>query len=398
MKIAQLMMRGIEGCGVTRFTIELNEWLNKNGHEALIYTSNDKKWPRQKYINMPEYKLVDKYSEETFINVLNNYDYIFIHSVPSKSHSEMFQNNFLNVIKKINVKKLIFQNDHNNQSLARNANFMEICKYCDKIASFGTETIFFNKIKELLGEKEALSRYIHLHNSFDINKLIKFRKNNHLNKITYLGRFATFKDPKRLLELLNTRHIHGHSIEAIGIERSIGSLCSFFRINPKLEQLNPDIIFFNKLDEMINADKDLNKLNVCGPYNWEEGIEELSNSMFGVSFYNLKPEMYGDNIEYAQVEMIGVGCIPIFDYHFGEHVHAYENGYKTNKRLIDIPYFALFLKKDLSNLEEIAHQIKEISNNIELQKNYRKCSFDVISKHINIDAVNNRLINDIMKE
>lgn len=393
MKIAQILGRGIEGAGVSRYAYEMNQWLLKNGFEATIYVSNDKIWPRSKKAPIKDYIVYDKIEQTKLIDLMNSYDYVFIHSVPSVKHSQECQDKFKDLVQNITKTKVIFQNDHKPQSLARNANFLDICEMCDRIASFGLETPFYKKVKERLGNEEAIKRYVHLHNSFDMSRLLPFQKKEHIDRITYLGRFATFKDPKRMLSLLETRNIHHCQTECIGIERSIGAVCSFFRKEPDKPEENPDILFFNQLEQIDNRDD--SKLYTFGPYDWEDGVKALSNSLFGASFYHLPPATYGDNIEYAQVEMVGVGCIPIFDYGFGESVCAYKNGKSTGIRLIDIPNFALFLKKDLSNLQEVAQQIEEIRKSPELQEKYRKTSFDVIANHVDINAVNQQLLKDL---
>lgn len=393
MKIAQILGRGIEGAGVSRYAYEMNQWLVKNGYDATIYVVHEKKWPRFKKAPIKEFTTIDNMSKDELVTLFNSYDCVFIHSVPSIKHSSDCQKKFMEMVHEITSLKVIFQNDHKLQSLSRNANFLDICKDCDRIASFGVTTPFYKKVIEVLGEEEALKRYVHLHNSFDTSRLLSFRKQQHKNRITYLGRYATFKDPKRMLALLPYVSQHGQELECIGIEKSIGAVSNFFWIDPKTPTLNPAIEFYTNLINIPNRDP--NKLYVFGPYDWEEGVEALSNSLFGASFYHLPPETYGNNIEYAQVEMIGVGCIPIFDYGFGESVYAYENGESTGKRLIDIENFAVFLKKDLSNLQDVIKQIKEISNDPELQEKYRKVSFDVISKHVNVDSVNNKLLQDL---
>ena len=48
MKIALVLAKGVEGCGLTRHTIEFYNWLIKEGHEATIYSATEKVWPRQK--------------------------------------------------------------------------------------------------------------------------------------------------------------------------------------------------------------------------------------------------------------------------------------------------------------------------------------------------------------
>lgn len=44
MKIAIVMGRGVEGCGVTKYCVELEDWLIKNSYDTTVYASKDKKW------------------------------------------------------------------------------------------------------------------------------------------------------------------------------------------------------------------------------------------------------------------------------------------------------------------------------------------------------------------
>ena len=46
MKIVHILGRGIEGCGVTRFTLELKDWALDQGWDYTVYAPTDKKWTR----------------------------------------------------------------------------------------------------------------------------------------------------------------------------------------------------------------------------------------------------------------------------------------------------------------------------------------------------------------
>ena len=46
MKIAIVLGRGLEGCGVTKNAVEWEVWLKSEGHIPTIYASKDKKWSR----------------------------------------------------------------------------------------------------------------------------------------------------------------------------------------------------------------------------------------------------------------------------------------------------------------------------------------------------------------
>ena len=46
--IALVMGRGVEGCGVTRYTIEYKNWLEKQGKEVVVYALKEKSFSRGK--------------------------------------------------------------------------------------------------------------------------------------------------------------------------------------------------------------------------------------------------------------------------------------------------------------------------------------------------------------
>ena len=36
MRVAILMGRGVEGCGITKYTVEMTKWLAANGHDFKV--------------------------------------------------------------------------------------------------------------------------------------------------------------------------------------------------------------------------------------------------------------------------------------------------------------------------------------------------------------------------
>ena len=93
MKIAILLGRGIEGCGVTRFATELQSYLLSQNYECKSFASIDKNWGRKKSqdTNILEFNN-DEIPE--IRKELNNFDIVFYQSLPSKSNSELYKNNF----------------------------------------------------------------------------------------------------------------------------------------------------------------------------------------------------------------------------------------------------------------------------------------------------------------
>lgn len=399
MKIAQVLGRGIEGAGVTKYAIELNKYLIKHNIETNVYVVTDKKWGRANFQVFPSFNEITSENINDIIKQLNMCDYIFIHSVPSIKHSKSCIDSFLHLIKSTESKKVFFQNDHKSQSLHRNANLYEICSYCDIIAAFNTTCAFFKKLKENFGST-IVNKYVHLHNGFNFDEILSYRKENHSKKITYLGRFATFKDPNRLLNIIDKTKENNILLEMIGIERSLGALSIFYEdIDKRIS--NSKIIEVNKKSiekgiQLEDSKRDLSKVYIWGPYIYNEGLTQLSTALVGCDFFNLDASAYGDNLEYAQCEIVGVGCIPLFDYHWAENCFIHKDGKQTNQRFIDVNEYGLFLKKDCSNIDEIIDKINIIYNNKHIHKRYQECSYEITKNHCDLDSVFDMLINNII--
>lgn len=395
MKIAQVMGRGIEGAGVTKYAIELNKFFKKNKIDSEVFVVTDKKWGRMNNQDFPKYKEISDYVETS--KYLNTFDYVFFHSIPSIKHSEECKNGFFEMVKNISTKKVFFQNDHKAQSLSRNSFLYETVELCDIVVAFNTTCEFFTKLKERFGSK-VTSKYVHLHNGFNFEEMNMFRKENHDKKITYLGRFATFKDPERLIKIIDKTKKENIMLEMIGVERSLGALNIFYEdIDKRIP--NSKVIEVNKKTLESGLDlqnRDLSRVYIWGPYIWKEGVNQLSNAMFGSDFFHLKESAYGDNLEYAQCEIVSVGCVPIFDYHWADNCFIYENGKKTNTKFIDVENYGLFLKKDCSNVDEVINNINEIYNNKNLHKKYVETSYEVTKNHCDLNDVFSDLLNNIL--
>jgi glycosyltransferase involved in cell wall biosynthesis len=400
MKIALLMGRGKEGAGIQRYVIELSYFLKKVGIEHSVYVVNDKKWGRGESQDMPSYANITENNIKGFADHLNNFDYVFINSVPSIKHSQWAIDGFLDMVKNIKTKKIIFQNDHKIASIHRNANFLELCNQCDGIVSHSITSPFYKKLVEEFGS-DVRNKFIQLQVGFDFSQLEKYRKKDHVKKITYLGRYATFKQPDRLFGFLPYAKQNNLLLEMKGVERSLGALNIFYEdienkvSNSKIIEI--DKKFCSTGMSYLDADRSYEHIYIFGPYDYADGMEQLSKSLVGADFYHLDADAYGDNFEYAQCEIIGVGTIPMFDHHWASHCYIYENGKKTDKKFIDLDTYGLFVKKDLSNVKETVEKINDIYSNKALKKKYLDCSFEITRNHCDSQFIFQNLINDVLK-
>jgi hypothetical protein len=187
-----------------------------------------------------------------------------------------------------------------------------------------------------------------------------------------------------------------------GVERSLGALKIFYEDldsgskepNHRMVEVNKKVIE-NGL-EVDNLKRNLDKVYIFGPYDYVDGMETLSSSLVGADFYHLNADAYGDNFEYAQCEIIGVGTVPMFDYHWAENCWAYQDGKKTEKRFVDLDEYGLFVKKDLTNVEEVVQKINDIYSNKALHKRFLECSFEVTRNHCDSQWIFQKLLDDVL--
>lgn len=401
MKISILVGRSWEGAGVTRYICELYAFLIKHNIEVQIFEISDKKWGRANSQELPPYESITENNIDKFTDTLNKFDYVFINSVPSIKHSQWAIDGFLNLIKNVSTKKIIFQNDHKIASIHRNANFFELCNQSDGIVSHSITSPFYKKLVEQFGA-DVRKKFIQLHVGFDFSQLQKYRKKDHIKKITYLGRYATFKQPDRIFGFLPYAKQNNILLEMKGVERSLGALNIFYQ-NIEKKIPNPNIIevdkkFYESGMSSLDADRSYEHVYIFGPYDYVDGMETLSKSLVGADFYHLDADAYGSNAEYAQAEIIAVGCVPMFDYHWAENCNIYDNkGNDTGKKFKDLDTFGLFVKKDLSNIQEIVDKINNIWNNKSLHNKYLECSLETMRAHCNSEWIFEKLLDNIIK-
>lgn len=368
LNICVLLGRGVEGCGVTRFASEFEDYINKyTPHKVVIFSIQDKKWPRELSQNI-NFKKIKTSQLDNLVKFLNEeFDVVIYNSIPAKKgFTEEYKSDFLEkVVRGVTVpKKFSIQNDHKIHSLGRNANLFEINAEMDGIFTFAKDTVFAKKLKENIPGVE--SKLMTFKNGMNFEVLEKFRKpiNERLKKITYLGRFATFKQPWRLYDFNPYLKDRDFIVELEGIERSIGAINFMFKDLENNREYN-GIRMIDctnpKKSCYVPKEKQTPGLPyVYGPYNRFEALESLSHSLFNCNFFNMK-EASSDLLEYATMEGICISTIPVLDYEW-----AKKTGY------LDIEYFGLFLKEDLSNAEEIANKMEEIWNSVELREKYIK--------------------------
>ncbi|MFP9216577.1 hypothetical protein, partial [Enterococcus faecalis] len=149
MRICIFMARGLEGCGVTKFSLEQRDWFIKNGHEVTLVYAKDKSFTRtsshdHKSFSIPVI-LAKEYDKA--LKLVNDCDILIINSVPATSVQEATINNYKKLLDNIkpSIRVVVYQHDHSVLSLRRNLGLEETVRRADVIFSH-SDNGDFNKV------------------------------------------------------------------------------------------------------------------------------------------------------------------------------------------------------------------------------------------------------------
>jgi len=421
MKIVQLMAR-IEGSGVTRYVIELNKGLKLAGHDVeIIYVkAHEKAQMKNGTQDIPEAVEYD-YSDET-VKHLNEADLVIINSIMEKKADPKYRDLWMDMLmNKITTRKVIVCNDHNPSGFAAYYGPLlhnsEFWLSFDKIITFAPKARVAEKIALACGQEEFDKRFVHLllpHVYDDKVKEQWVPATEKLRRITYLGRHSGFKDPTRLLRGRDSFYAHDYELEMRGIKRTINvstipDLIYSFDENGNRIPSTACIMASDKKwriannisldDPMIDTpERKKGWCYVFDAYKRDEGLKIVAKSAFGCDFFNLKNDgCYGDDFEYSIFEMIEMGSIPLLDWNAGNACRMYdENTNCLNKTALEMG-LGIFLKKDLSNIDECLEQMDELMNDPVKYDEMRNKIFDAFKKNCDARSIAQKMIDDCFK-
>lgn len=399
--------RGREGAGCTRLAIEHCNYLNSHDSYAKILAGADKRWGREdahvgEFTNYSFAKQLDD-----ALSMANEFTHILLMSVPAKNYDKECQDNFMKFIEAMHNqgKKIVYlQFDHKIHSINRNMyalpEYYSIFKFFDLILTYspnGDFVKFCNKhnieIKKLLTSQDD---GIDCLNGTDFASLKAFWKpfsQKESKTIKFIGRSAAWKGPYMFRDVHEkVFKSHGYISTCEGIELSLGSLQFLFKELKPNRLLRDDTVLLHKKNE-IQAVKDGTfnfERNHCiymmPPYVRNEALERLSRCQFGIELLCLADNMLGDIIEMAMLEIIGVGCIPIFR---KKWCQAFKVG---GKPLADYAFNESgTIVLDEENPEDAVRIMDALAKNSVAYEKTRAIAYDFYSKHFSSDVVYDKL-------
>ena len=371
MKVAIVLGRGIEGCGVTKYTVELERWLLNNSHTPMVYASKDKRWSRNNSHEIQNLVHV-RFDRDDFDEVYEgckSSDIIIFNSLPSVNHSKKCQDMFSTLLD-LDVYKVFIQHDHNKSSLRRNSVLQDSYEKSDIIFAHSDTGDFADMVNtpnlfdmrerdiHLMQPGISFSHYEEYHKSVE-DQDMKHHK--------WIGRTARWKNYDMMFDFHN-KYLKelGHLTTFEGIDKS-----------PIFIELKNRNKFFDEVVSEIDTvdlkDRYGKDATVFGDYNNKEMLNRMSKCGFGYQLSLLEDRFIKKSLEYTHLEIVAVGAIPVFRKEYGDIcIHRY-----YDKPLTELDSGTIWLSYD--NMEECRDLIQELSANEDLRDEYRNKSYEIYS-------------------
>jgi|GEM_PF-2269103 hypothetical protein len=403
-KIAIILGRGVEGCGVTRCAVEFQ----KATPNTKIFATLDKKWARRDTMVFDKDEFTCGKSEEmtrVLDEVNENFDMVLVYSVPSKKHPEDCQINFVKLVQGITLPKAIVQLDHKMQSLSRNGKFDEICNSVDVLMTHSLESDFTRWAKR--ENVNTPFKKMALGFTYDDHRekyWLPIDEQDH-KTVRWIGRLSGWKGPNLMMDFHAQQLMEENYITILeGLEASIGWAGILYEKgdnkNGKPFYKDHEIVNHFRPRKELNEVKfteDLHGKETPGsgsylypPYTNVDCMERMAKSAFGSDLYHLKAHMYGNNIENCHAEVVASGTIPIFHKHFCDNVIHRITGNPVTK---DSHSGTIGL--DHTNFEETKKLMVKLSNDPVMRDEWREMAFTYWKKHSNADICTNEIITNL---
>lgn len=395
MKTIILLGRGTEGCGVTQCAIQMQKVTG-----ATILSANDKKWGRAKGLDIEQVEMSVGKEWRQMAELINQHDLCIVYSIPSKSHPQDCQDNFLNLLATIHIQKAFINVDHKAASIARNANLKEVCMNMNVIMTHSLENDFCKFMKKnkipLQPKKMGLGFDYDGHRA----KYWKPIEETYEEYVRWIGRTAMWKGPALMIDYHQDVLMDAGFITVLeGLEASIQYPLVLYRDN---KNENPTdrrkvVNYFRPEKQHGETEKfreDMYGTEEAGQgaylypqYTNHDCMQRLAKSGFGADLYHLKAETYGNNIENCHAEIIACGAIPIFHKHFCDNVIHRVQG-KPVSQCSNTGTIGL----DYSNFEECKEVMIKLKNDPAMRDDWREMAFEFWKQHSDGEMVVNEII------
>lgn len=402
--VSIIMARGIEGCGVTKYTVELVQWLKNHMYNTKIYASKDKNFARKYSHNLGDvdlFKFSDYDLTTKMIEECNQSDLIIINSLPGKTNgrglgaSDECIDNWIRALKSFTKPVVLIQHDHTIYSIKRNAALEEAIDAADIIFVHSR----MNDFSDVVGQHTSTGvlsffedtnekKVLNFQPGYDFDELRrKYWKDiseQDVKHHKWIGRTTSWKGYGLMFDWHNQYLAPaGYVTSFEGIEKSPAFL-AFKELSDFHNEIksNPD--------DFDPSTRYGDKASVFGYYKNVDLLERMSKVGFGYQLSILREKYIESSIEYTHCEVAGIGIIPVFRKEYGEYcIHRV-----TGDPLIESKNNStIWLNKD--NMEETINIVNKLTNDPIMRNDWREAAFEFYRQHQDSEFVFKDLMNKV---
>jgi hypothetical protein len=410
-KVAILMLRGVEGCGVSTYARHFKAFFDQKKAVCDIFALNINIGRPDTSTDIDVSIFSFSESAELVCKINDSYDLVLVFSVPAKNASPSIVNNYVEfILEPISVPKWMINHDHHFLSIGRNADYANAIEVCDGLLCHSlteTKSGFIKWLKRKNITKQAKKMDVFFHIPF-IQHLISLDREGREKRLINAARAVAWKRGSLVLNLHKPLADKGFVTEMIGFERSIAGYSQLKNYEDNLTWFTSGRFYKpikgpsafssakvnNELFDFLDEEgQNPDYMYVIGSYDYKRGLERISRSAFAThprSFEHNHLD-YGNNFEYQGLEA-ALLAVPIFHRHFLETVTLPDS-------TTTLAQTGVFLSIDDDNRhlndggprvlesEKFAQLLDEIWNDVSEYHRMRKNSVDLIKTHYSSERV-----------
>jgi len=378
------MGRGIEGCGVTKFTVEQTKWLAKNSYDFVVYASKDKSWTRKNahdVSNVIQLKFGKQNEMDEMIKGCNESDCVIINSLPSIGHPKDCIEQYQRFLDEVKPPVVLIQHDHSSLSIKRNAAIEESVRRANVLFGHSTTNDFAKYVESVSGggglsaffDDEPNGKTIFPFQpgiDFDDVRAKLWKPIDETNPIMHkwIGRTTSWKGYKQMFAFHNQYlRPNGYITTFEGIEKSPAYLA--FK---ELSDFHGHIAE-NIYDVNLQPNE---PAYVFGPYVNAELLERMSRCAFGYQLSLLDPRFIHRSIEYTHCELACAGVVPVFRKAYGDRCTHRHYG----KKLSECDNSGTVWLDD-DNMTPAFELVNKLANDPVMRNEYREMAFEFYKLH-----------------
>lgn len=421
-KVAILLLRGLEGCGVSNYSRHMKGYYDSVGAVCDIFALQTKVGRADTSSDMQVnfFKYADRAGVVDIIN--RDYDVVLVFSVPDTSEPEEITKNYVEeIIRQIDRKKVMVNHDHHACTFKRNSDYKNAIESCDKVMahSLNSTNSGFIKWMDKHGVRQMPQEKIDIffHVPF-IKDMIGYEKEGKKKRVIHASRAVAWKRGSLVLNLQPLLSEKGFITEMIGFERSLAGYTQILNYQDKLNWFTttdfvkpikgPSAFSNSKFNTQLmnwldEVGQDPKYMYVLGSYDYKRGLKRISESAFATQPRTFEHNglCYGNTfIEYQGIEA-ALLSVPIYHRHFLDNVTV--PGTTTPLSQADI-----FLKIDddaramskggpqVLDPQSIVDQLDEIWKDGDKYREYRKKSTEFMLKYFSSENIVPNLMEKIM--